>query len=78
MVTLRIDERTFAAWSQQASSKGLSVEDWLKTKTSAGEPLPTADAAGLNEIWRDRLLAFARRHHPTGTPLDDSRESIYE
>ena len=27
---------------------------------------------------RRRLRAFAQRHRPTGLPLDDSRESIYD
>ena len=76
MVTLKIDDKTFAVWKKQAFAQGLSVEEWLKGQTNV---LPTdEDNVVANDLWCDRLQAFAHRHRSTGTALDDSRESIYE
>jgi hypothetical protein len=41
MVTLTIDNKTYAALCRQAAARGLSVEDWLKSQSAAanrGEP----------------------------------------
>lgn len=86
MVTLRIDDETFAFWKEQATARGLSVEEWLKAETARGH---RADESPRNsepqyapnisqDEWVAELLQFARRHRPTGRPLDDSRESIYD
>lgn len=86
MIALRIDDETYATWSERAAACGLSVEDWLKTETVQRPALESQPAGGvpngaptiLEKDWTARLRAFAERHQPTGFPLDDSRESIYD
>ncbi len=75
MPMLLIDDRTYAAWELEASSHGQSVEDWLISQMGEVDlkPVLNDDAS-----WEERFLAFVRRHRPTGAPLDDSRESIYD
>jgi len=87
MITLQIDEQTYSSWREQAFARGLSVEEWLRAATT-GERVPDEElefgesatpAAGLSSgTLRERLEAIARRHPPTGRPVDDSRESIYD
>jgi plasmid stability protein len=80
MVTLNIDDETFAAWRERAAAEGLSVEEWLKVKiddeTEPSEPVRKKRIS--DEEWRARLQAIADSHRPTGAPLDDSRDSIYD
>ena len=86
MITLRIDDQTYALWRERAAERGLSVEDWLKTETAGRRPGEHPEAGGTSgeapalsaDAWTARLRAFAARHRPTGHPLDDSRESIYD
>ena len=82
MIALKIDDQTYAIWSECATARGLSVEDWLKTETAQRPSLEPKEAGGAATIpetdWTARLRAFAHRHRPTGFPLDDSRESIYD
>ncbi|MFV0444761.1 MAG: hypothetical protein ACK5Q5_14410 [Planctomycetaceae bacterium] len=76
MATLNIDDRILAAWKARATAEGLSVEEWLEDQTAA---TATARPSLLtHEEWHRRLRALAQRHPPTGVPLNDSRESIYE
>lgn len=86
MVTLKIDDKTFAFWVQRAAAHGLSIEDWLKAETVDRQ---TTDAASQNsdagydadmpqDAWAAALEAIAKRHRPTGMPLDDGRESMYD
>lgn len=35
MVTLTVDNQTYAALCEQAAARGMSVEEWLKTQSSA-------------------------------------------
>lgn len=35
-------------------------------------------AASDDDQWLSRFDAFVARHQPTGMPLDDSRDSIYQ
>jgi len=37
MVTLKIDDETFAHWNRQAQARGLTVEEWLKATTPIRE-----------------------------------------
>jgi hypothetical protein len=83
MVTLNIDEETFAAWREQAEARGMSVEEWLKAKTA--DEAPASKPRGRkkkkemsDEEWNGWLQSFIDRHRPTGRPVDDSRESIYD
>ncbi len=76
MVALDFDDETLAALKAQAAGEGLSVEDWVrqlvvKDRKSSSEILNDQD-------WEERFLALVRRHKPTHSPLDDSRESIYD
>jgi hypothetical protein len=81
MVTLRIDDDTFAAWSRQAAARGLSVEDWLKRATIG----PPDQQAGTSvRTVEQRLQGFDRLTRQieemrigSGGILDDSRETIY-
>lgn len=81
MVTLKIDDETFAVWSRQAASQGLSVEDWLKSTTSevAGDDEPARDWPIEERLRRfDSLTqAMKRMGIGSGGTLDDSRETIY-
>lgn len=86
MITLRIDDQTYALWRERAAERGLSVEDWLRTETESPQAIegpevggPSSDAPTMPaDAWIARLDAIAERHPPTGFPLDDSRESIYD
>jgi len=82
MIALRIDDETYAMWSERAAASGLSVEDWLKTETAQRPEFKSQEADVAPTIsekeWTARLRAFAERHRPTSLPLDDSRESIYD
>jgi hypothetical protein len=86
MITLRINDQTYAKWSQQAAERGLSVEDWLKTETESRRGLDSPEAGeALNDApalpadaSAARLDAIAMRHRPTEFPVDTSRESIYD
>ncbi|HEX6985236.1 MAG TPA: hypothetical protein VF170_07660 [Planctomycetaceae bacterium] len=86
MVTLAIDDATFALWKERAAARGLSVEEWLKAETIRREATiqpspdrdPEYDPDMPQDEWVARLDAIAKRHPPTGRPLDDSRESIYD
>lgn len=86
MIALRIDEQTYATWSERAAACGLSVEDWLRSQTARRPAVesqevgdvPSGASKMLEKDWNARLRAFAERHRPTGFPLDDSRESIYD
>lgn len=79
MVTLTVDEQTYAVWSKQTAARGISVEQWLKDQTLSSRELKPGEQASLpDEQWHQRLVAFSQRHRPTGVPLDTSRESIYE
>ncbi len=76
MGTLDIDEKTFERWRQRARTLGLSVEDWLHQLVKPDLP-KTASEMSPDE-WINWLHEFASRHPPTGYPVDDSRESIYD
>lgn len=80
MVTLNIDETVFATWSKEAARRGMTVEEWLKAETLPELPGEASVASRTtNSVkWHDRLIQFARRHEPTGAPMDNSRESIYQ
>ncbi len=81
MVTLTIDEETFAALRKQAAKRGLTVEAWLRETASDLRP------GGMNASELsipDRLERFdqltktlERLNVGSGGTLDDSRESIY-
>lgn len=81
MVTLKIDEVTFAVWTKQSLSLGLSVEDWLKIAT-ADTATDIEQGHGLS--LKERMLRFdaltqtmEQMRLGSGGFLDDSRESIY-
>jgi hypothetical protein len=86
MIALRIDDQTYAMWSERAAACGLTVEDWLKSETALRADVelqeardrPSGAATIPEKDWTARLRTFAERHRPTGFPLDDGRESIYD
>jgi hypothetical protein len=82
MITLNIDNQTYSNWRAQASTLGLSVEDWLMSRTVEREmkfgESANDDTSPPHSGIRARLEAIARRHQPTGLPVEVSRESIYD
>ena len=79
MKTLRIDEETLAALERQASTHGLSVEEWLRRSLAGEQSEPITNAnSPVNEDWHAHLAKFISLHQPTGANMDDSRESIYD
>lgn len=79
MISLDIDTETFERWQKHAVACGISVEDWLRQKLDNEQDLgaPRGMRMSSNE-WSEWLRKFAKRHPPTGHPMDDSRESIYD
>jgi len=81
MVTLVIDDETFAGLHKQAAARGLSVEQWLNATTAN----VTVDASPLVDIpIKERLrrfdeatLVLERMNVGSGGMLDDRRETIY-
>ncbi|SFH54110.1 hypothetical protein SAMN05421753_10182 [Planctomicrobium piriforme] len=78
MVTIQVDDETFAELRKQATERGLTVEDWLRESTLDSAALPDSASSASEELWRERLATFISIHRPTGVPMDDSRESIYD
>ncbi|WP_459555204.1 hypothetical protein [Lacunimicrobium album] len=80
MVKLNIDSETFNKWQQKAVARGLTVEAWLRQQVEPDLPKnPTVKASEMTpDEWSAWLKDFANRHPPTGYPVDDSRESIYD
>lgn len=77
MVTIQVDDETYAVWNQRANAVGVTVTDWLKSKTIEESPSkPHNDQQ--NDEWLNWLHTFAKSQTPTGHPVDDSRESIYD
>jgi hypothetical protein len=84
MITLNIDDQTFSSWRKHASAHGLSVEDWLKNATTCqtslddiGDPVAHENSSSERTL-RERLESIALRHGSIGSPVDVSRESIYD
>jgi hypothetical protein len=75
MVTLQIDDETFAGLKQKASKDNLSVEEWLKRRIADDVAPPVSNNQDAFQSWWSSFVGSAR---PTGFPLDDSRESIYD
>lgn len=78
MVTLKIDEQTYADWYKKAAQNGLTVEAWLKATTRISEPMVSelSPQERLNRF--DRLTqTMAQMQITSGGHLDDSRETIY-
>jgi len=71
------DVETFL--QDQAKAAGFSsAEEYALTLLKGQGPVESEPSTQSDEQWRDRLRALAARHQPTGAPLDDSRESIYD
>lgn len=78
-LTIEVDDETLARWRKRASEQGLSVEDWITSNSIASAPADEFDPSELsNEEWQKRWQAFCSRARPTPTPLDVSRESMYD
>ena len=81
MVTLVIDDETFAGLHKQAAAHRLSVEQWLKETTAN----VTVDASPLVDIpiterlqrFDEATLVLQRMNVGAVGMLDDSRETIY-
>ncbi len=91
MVTVTVDDQTFAFWKLQAERAGLTVEEWLKSKTlDSAAPVGSLPAFAEErndstvrdnvslDSWKKHLAEFVASHPPTGRWVDDSRESIYD
>ena len=81
MVTLNIDTETFKKLQQRAIARGLSVEAWLRQQVDRDTSAHLVDTKASQmsaEEWDEWLNKMANRHPPTGYPMDDSRESIYD
>ena len=80
MVTLEIDDDTYALWQREAAARGVSVSEWLINQTTNKPSDPGVEPALKPSpfAWTDWLRRFAHRRPATGVPMDDSRESIYD
>lgn len=82
MPTITVDDQTYSNWDQQAKDQGLSVEDWLKQKTSVKIDNSIANPEDLSyEEWQERFNDFMEYVEsidiqPSGE-IDWSREKIY-
>jgi len=80
MVTLKIDDETFANWNRQAQARGLTVEEWLKATTPVREmATEVRDATAIERLKRFDVLTrtMSRMKIGSGGSLDDSCETIY-
>lgn len=82
MVTLTIDDRTYAKLARRAKSDGMTVEEWLVEEADA-QPTAESDSAPghlrgrTREEWRRDFEAMLAEMKPRNSNVDDSRESIY-
>ena len=83
MPTLTVDQPTLDKLERLAAERGLTVGEWLsetlEEEAPSDQAAATESAAARRKSMEDWLREFALRHaRPTGHPVDDSRESIYE
>jgi hypothetical protein len=76
MVTIEIDNETFARWSRQAAAAGVTVEQWLKATTSDRQGVGTESIEERLERF-DALTSQIAQGTGSGGDLEDSRETIY-
>lgn len=77
MVTISIDDETYAGLQARAASAGLTVEDWLRNE-GMREERSLSPSEAERRGWRERFDAYLARQKPTNGSLDVSRESIYD
>ena len=77
MKTVTLDDATHAELTRRARGRGLTVAAFLADEFPVSGRADAPQADFTPEGWERWLRGFAERHEPTGTSLDDSRESMY-
>ncbi len=78
MVTIEIDNETFARWSRQAEVAGVTVQQWLKATTGDRQAVGRESIQERLERFDALTAKIGQRGAGSGGDLDDSRETIYQ
>jgi hypothetical protein len=74
---LQLEPRVEERLRDLAAKTGINLDEYVARLVESCFPAPPAPVL-TGEAWERELRAWAASHKPLSTPVDDSRESIYQ